>query len=507
MERRPGLPDLAAQRGHRGQGAQGAYVLIPGSDNGNFWIPSLTFAWLKYETSYGKIGLRIFSQFLRQEVADGSGVNRLRGFANGRLDILDLAAGLPSFWEETRFRESGRQFRTEATMVYTHSPRFNIVSGIEARSSYLQGNYFLSSAPTAPLDQLSDELIAQRTRRDTDGELFDQLDLGIFAQASFRPSEDWKLVVGGRLDNNTVDPTAGAVVVQEGDGERIFESFGYGTVFNPRLAAIYSPGPFVFKAIYAEAFKDASNLNRYAVSPGVRDLPNPDLAPEEVSNVELSAGWQVHADLHVDVAAYRSKYSDAVAQRRVPFGAGTTLQNRSVGTLEIRGIQSTLRYTFGRERPDGEGKPYDLWANYTWTDPRSTNPQDASGNPLIDAAGNPLGEVRVGDIADQRLNIGFNAALGRRFDLNLRLNYVGDRETGAATSVSGNPYDVIDAYTVVHAAVSLKDLLPGLSLQLVANNLFDELYYHPGVRSAVGSFASRLPQNERAIFVRGVYGF
>ena len=114
---------------------------------------------------------------------------------------------------------------------------------------------------------------------------------------------------------------------------------------------------------------------------------------------------------------------------------------------------------------------------------------------------------RIGDIADHRFNLGFNAELGRRLNLNLRLNYVGDRETGARTSVADNPFEVIDAYAVVNAALSYEEILPGLDLQLVINNLLDEAYDHPGVRAASGAFASRLPQNERAVFVRGVYGF
>ena len=83
----------------------------------------------------------------------------------------------------------------------------------------------------------------------------------------------------------------------------------------------------------------------------------------------------------------------------------------------------------------------------------------------------------------------------------MRMNYVGDRKTGAETTVKGNPFDKIDAYTVFHAAVSF-EINGKATLQLVGNNLFNKQYYHPGVRTARGSLASRLPQDERQLLLR-----
>ncbi len=79
-------------------------------------------------------------------------------------------------------------------------------------------------------------------------------------------------VVGGRVDYNKI-----------GDGG------GYGTVFNPRVAFVYSPKTWVFKGIYSEAFKDATIIDKYSVVAGTRDVPAPNLRPEKVKNTEAVA--------------------------------------------------------------------------------------------------------------------------------------------------------------------------------------------------------------------------
>src|SRR5262249_28962261 len=191
------------------------------------------------------------------------------------------------------------------------------------------------------------------------GQYADQLNAGAFVQASYSPRERWKLVVGGRLDHND---------------DRL--SGGYGTVFNPRLAAIYSPGSWVWKAIYAQAFEQPSSFTRYSVSAGVRDLPNPDLKPERAKNFELSAGWQRGDDLAVDLAAYSARYTNTVIAESVPFDGGTTLQNLAIGSLRSAGLEARARWRV---------RSWDLDANYTYTDAQNTHPTDASRQPLRDA--------------------------------------------------------------------------------------------------------------------------
>ena len=87
------------------------------------------------------------------------------------------------------------------------------------------------------------------------------------------------------------------------------------------------------------------------------------------------------------------------------------------------------------------------------------------------------------------------------------MNYVGERQTGEGTTVEDNP-DQFPSFLIFNSAISYRNLLPGLTLQLVANNLLDKTYYHPGPRSASGAFyTSRSLQRTRHFFLQLHYEF
>jgi iron complex outermembrane receptor protein len=309
----------------------------------------------------------------------------------------------------------------------------------------------------------------------------DQRDVGVFTQLAYKPLDDLKIVAGGRVDNNDVKQTG-----------------GYGTAFNPRLAVIYTPGNFAFKSIYAEAFKDPSNAERFGDLPGLIEVRNADLESERVSSIELSAGWQPEKGGSVDMAIYEASYSNVVVLNRVPNTAGSegvvlgeTFRRENLGMLRARGVQLNASYAFRR---------FDFFGNYTYTDAVNTNP--SSIDPSVTAS-----SVRVGDIANHRVNLGVNVLLWNRLNANFRVNYVGDRKTGEGTTVSTNPNDVIDSYLVSHVVLTYEDAfrifgnLRG-SAQIIVNNVFDTDYYHPGVGAAGRLFAARLPQPGRSVFLR-----
>ncbi len=467
--------EAGVQLWRRDEGATAWYTdrTAPGAAQEQFWIPQQTSMYLKYERSLRPdLSLTLFARYKRHELENPSVLRFFSGYLNEGLDLENLLRESPAEFAPGYYHLANNQLRGEVSVVYEPSGRFNVVGGVELRDSSLQGNYVFS-------EEANPAETGEPLGTVGGGNDFNQRDLGLFAQASFRLwGERLKLVAGGRLDHNEVRDT-----------------LGYGTVFNPRQAAIYRHRDWVFKAIYAESFQDAPNFQKYGTT-GSRKLPSPDLEPEDVSNVELSAGWQPSEDLGFEISAYDARYSGVPEQVSVPCpddlcdepGARTGRFQNS-GALEIRGLQATAFLRRGM---------FEFFANYTYTDPTETAPLDESGLPAVDEQGHPITSRRVGDISSHQLNLAANAELRERWNFNLRLNWVGTKET-----VFSNPLREVDSYLVAHAAVTYKDLFPGVSLQLVVNNLFDELYYHPGLRDADGTFhASQIPQSERSAFLR-----
>jgi outer membrane receptor protein involved in Fe transport len=252
-------------------------------------------------------------------------------------------------------------------------------------------------------------------------------------------------------------------------------------VVNSRLAGVYGWRDFTFKAIYSEAFQDAPNFQKFETLDDVRELDNPNLAPEEVSNFEVSANWSPRPDVAVEVVGYWSDYEGIVEEvSGVPcpeeLDCEITNQFQNVGRLEISGILAQARWTPGR---------YDVWANYTYADPF-----------------NPDKGVRVGDIASHRFNLLGGATYFDKLDLSLRLNWVLGRWTGENTTVDRNPFDKIDDYAALHFAARYR--LPwGLDVQLSVNNLLDTEYFDPALRNPSGfPIAARVPQPGRIYFLQ-----
>lgn len=452
-----------------------------GSKNGSVWIPKFLSTYLKYETYLSnKLSVTLFTRYKNHQIDDETKSVALSNYDNGLLNLEDLRNNVASSWNTTYFYSTSKQFRTEARGVYT-SRNFTLVSGVEYRNSLIQGNY-ITSNEAIPSETGTPPTVPG-------GNNFEKNDIGIYSQGTYQFMPDnkvksLKLVGGMRMDYN-----------------RIRQNGGYGTVYNARVALVYKPmKDLVIKGLYASAFKDASSWTKYATTSN-RLLPNPGLNPETVANLELSV-YKKLGDFSFDVVGYRSEYTNVVGQSEVAITANDikkynlenvnvgdkTLQNRAIGSQLIQGIQANFTYNW---------KTLDLYANYTFTSPRNTKPDED-----IDAE-----SVRIGDIATHRFNFGSNYSYNEALNFNLRVNVVGDQPSGTGTTVSTNPYTQFGNYAIFNGSVQFKSqYLTGLVAQLTVNNILDTVYFHPGVRTADGAtFASRFPQERRNFMLRLIY--
>lgn len=438
---------------------------ISGTLNGSEFDPVQNFFYAKYEKNLNdKLVITNTIQLMVHELDNGTSSNTLNNYSNGKKKLIDLVNNKPASWLQIYLYQISKQMRDECKIIYTPSNSFDLVGGVEIRNSLLQGNYLISMGEY-PSDSgyVGGSMTAQG--QIPGGNTYDIRDMGAYAQANFKPYKMWKFTLGGRIDNN-----------------KIRKLGGYGTQFNPRLAVVFTPKKFVFKAIYSEAMKDADNWTKFATT-DFRKLPSPSLEPEKAKNLEFSAAYNPDKNLYFCINGFTTSYSGVIGTKEVPYQGGVTTQNAPIGSIRIQGMESNITYKQGN---------YSFYGNYTFILNAKSEENDITST--------------IGDISKHKANVGVNALYFNRLNLNLRCNYIGERKTGPGTSVPLNP-GKFPAHAVVNFAVTYEwDW--GISLQLICNNLLNEAYFDPGVRNADGNYyAYRTPQKDRNFFIKLIYEF
>lgn len=498
----------------------------------NVWTPRQTNVYARYSHPIGSnLQLNLFLRFKSHETDGDTSLARFVTFAGGNLNLINAIFvpfdGIKPAFQEVTFDQQSTQNRNELALIYQPNERFNLVSGIELRRSSIQLDYRSTVHAQQPINEMAPYTATTFFETQVTDTKSDVTDQGVFVQASFKPREDFKIVVGGRWDENSIRNQQSLLAYdRKPTGEipgsqcsrlgpfpcnlrtQTLPIEAEGGVFNPRLALVHTRDNFVFKGIYSEAFKAPSNLQRFSREPGVRDFLSDDLQSEKVKNTEIAMIWEPRRGISLDIAAFQSDYSNAVGvTRSIPqeilnnaFAAlsifpivGASFDN--LGRLRIRGFQANARTRWGDRR---QGGLYELFGSYSYTDPVNLDPTDELGNPID-------GTQRVGDIASHRLNLGVDMQWGKALGANLRANWVDARPTGEGTTVAENPLSEVDGYLVANAALRYNGFPDGGQWQLVIRNLFDTEYEHPGVQRAGQGFAPLLPQPGRTFLFRFRY--
>ncbi len=421
------------------------------------WVPSHTYITSKYETRISdKLSIANYNTFKINRIEGESCQDFwFYGYIQPKwgMTMANLAANDTSYWTESYYAVYSQQFRSETKAIFDISEKLNVTSGFEIKFSEVQGNY-LNGPEKNPEETSYTPVILG-------GNQFFSRDMGFYTQINYKPIDIISIVAGARVDNNKIRITG-----------------GYGTVFNPKFAIVFTPGNFIVKAIYSSAFMDASALAKYSTTDA--RIANPGLEPEKVSNIEMNVGWKMTDNIFFDVSAYQAKYSNIVSE--VAISGGKT-QNQPIGKLTIQGLQSRLNFKYGN---------YTAFAYYTYTNPQKNT--DST-------------DVRIGDIASHSVCGGIDALFFKKLTTSIIFNYVGEKKTGKETTIYANPLNSIDPYFILNFTLTYK-FYKGFSVQAAANNLLDKEYFGPGVRSADGMYyASKIPQYSRNFILKLMFEF
>jgi len=460
-----------------GPGAQYNDKIQMTFDEGQSWRPVHNNFYIKYNKDLSpKLNISSFLNYKVHDFDKDNNVVRYRkNYSTGNFNLERLIAGAIPTWDSLYLFQISNQMRQEFKLVYSPSSKVDIITGFEMRFSSIQGDYTSSTKNDA------EESGSPLTNVPGGNHIFSR-DLGWYSQARINLLSNLNLTLGVRYDNN-----------------KIRENQGYKHAVNPRAVVVFTPKDFIFKFIYAEAFKDATNREKYSTALGKRELSNPNLAPEKVKNYEFAVAKKFYGKIFVNAAGYFSKYSNIIQEVRVTRQDGTfTNQNQSKGKAEVLGINATADYEFMH---------LSVFANYTLTLPYLIKPTDSEGNILKDLEGNPYEKLRISDISTHQINLGADYKFKENFNFDLRMNFRGKRITGENTSVPQNK-DTFDAFVIFNGAVTYSPKnLYGFSFQLTVFNILNKEYFSPGLDQVSGELASSMKQNSRNMYINLMYNF
>ena len=409
------------------------------------WNPYNAFIYGKYKKSLGTKEKLFFSNFTRYRISGLDDSTQL--WPIPALDDItgDYVPRSPKIYDL-----HSAQLRNETQLVYKANSRFSIISGLEFRFSQIQGDY---ARPSEPLNYRK----------------YITLDAGLYSQSAYQViDKKLKFTFGGRLDYNKVRNS----------------NSGYGVVFNPRLALVYTPKNTFVKLIYSEAFMNPTNFQKYSLT-GTRATPNVDLLTEKVKNYEFSFRRDFMKNkLFAEIVFYSSYYSNIVNE--VTFATNTNpdaTQFQNTGERSIYGAQANVNY---------KDKQLRLYLNYTFTNPTDT---DLLGE-----------ERRIADIASHQLNFGGNYKFNNGLNINLRTNFMGDREVGQGTTVPTNTA-IFSPYFLLNATIGYKFFKEKFNFQYTVNNILDHQHYSPGIRSTESWYTKKIPQFGRNMQFRLSFSF
>ncbi len=267
-------------------------------------------------------------------------------------------------------------------------------------------------------------------------------------------------------------------------GIRYDKNSMYGDVINPRTSLVFRHNKqFTFKLLYGEAFQEPAPQLLWAGWSG-REA-NADLRPEKARTLETVAMYH-HKDVIQEASLYRSRYSNVIKEEAENAGS------RDIYGFEYRTKIKIPHFLKNVKKPE-------IYFNYTYTRSKSSTYYDHDVGEWLD------GTATLGDIAPHKFNLGLNLPLDHSWNLNLRGNFVGERELYLRNPLRAQG-EKTDAYFVLNSA--LRYNYDPFEITFKINNVLNEHYFHPGPEAAssgndfsqraLGYHNSLIPQPERS---------
>lgn len=390
--------------------------------------------------------------------------------------LLERSSRFEHGWRNRYYYYQAMQARNEFRYQYTgRDNKFNLISGIDLRYTQTQGDYLtyqdfdtkLSTVQAFKDKQASVSLAKERGI--AEGQLlgnnsYDIIDLGLFAQASYRVTDRFIVSAEARRDQNIIRNNG-----------------GFGTRVSPKLALVYTHNPMLnLKAIYSQGIQNASQRTRYSTDGGLTANTNLNAERIDYLSLEWSGSYgkqQSDASLQWSMVGFWYRIQDGIAVK-TNSTTGTKMNIHS-DTYRVKGLMTSLSYRLTSN--------VFLQANHSFTSPERT----------ASVADSVFTGVRIGDVASHRINVGATGYFEHvgllRLSLNVRSQYVAGRKVGAGTSVPKNlgvdASGTIPDYLVLHGNLGITvRSFPYLRLDLGVENILDALYYHAGPRQADASF-------------------
>jgi outer membrane receptor protein involved in Fe transport len=280
---------------------------------------------------------------------------------------------------------------------------------------------------------------------------------GLFAQASWRPSDRVEVLGSARLDHyqnlDGVESVEGGAITHYPNARS--------TQFDPRLSMRYATSArsairgSVYRAFKAPTLRE---LYRTTVSSNTITKGNPFLGPETLVGGEVGFEWATGRS-RVEVNVYRNEIEGLRARAPVPGQPPNVIQQMNLGTSRSQGLELITDTQVTRALSIG--------AAYTYADSVVTDdPDPALVGKLIPEVVPHIGTV----------NIRYRALRGTTVDL--RGRFLGRSYAEATNSVASPAHQVIDLY-VSHP------LREGLDVFAVLENAFDEDYFYAVSRTTL----------------------